>query len=96
VVVTHYNNDGLVDQSVNPNVIVAGIPNPVVTLQKRNGKSFNNLSTSKFSVLSNGTLVFNDLVAEDEGDYQVCVTNECGGPMQCKLFNLTVIGKLSV
>ena len=94
--VTRYNNGGVVGQSANLNVVIAGIPDPVVTLQKRNGQSFEDLSTSRFTVLSNGTLVINStLVAEDEGDYRACVANNCGGPMQCGLFNLTVIGKCS-
>ena len=93
VTVTRYNNDGLVHQSVNLNVVIAGDPNPVVTLQKRNGQSFEGLSSNKFTVLSNGTLVINTLVAEDEGNYNACVTNDCGGTMQCGSFSLSVIGK---
>ena len=93
VTVTRHNNDGLVDQSVNLNVVIAGNPNPVVTLQKGNGQSFEDLPASKFTVLSNGTLVINTLVAEDEGNYNVCVTDDCDGTMQCGSFSLTVIGK---
>jgi len=92
VTVSRHNNGGLAERNANINVIVAGSPDPDVTVQKRSGQSYTDLPTSRFTVLTNGTLVINTLVVEDEGDYRVCASNECGNP-QCGLFNLTVAGR---